>query len=230
MNMHCASRLGWIRSSKEASPHAPEELADPAQADSAASGRTTGTMPSQRLADRTPRAPAHHRAKRSGLLLLASAALLLIPALAYADVPVATISGRTAVAEPPTGTVDVTYTVTLTGGTGSAEIVFDYTVTGTVSDDDYTDAGEGKLTFSLSNGATADSDDITIQIAQDDLDEVAETLVITLTKVSTTMGVVTIGSPDSVVTRILPQETEIVTFTSQSVAVDENEPDDGDGV
>ena len=32
MNMYCASRLGWIRSSKEASPHAPEELTDPAQA------------------------------------------------------------------------------------------------------------------------------------------------------------------------------------------------------
>ena len=39
MNMHCASRIGWIRSLKGASPHAPEEMTDPAQAGSAASGR-----------------------------------------------------------------------------------------------------------------------------------------------------------------------------------------------
>ena len=116
MNMHCASRLGWIRSSKEASPHAPEELADPAQAGSAASGRTTGTMPSQRLADRTPRAPARHRAKRSGLLLLATATLLLIPALAYADVPVATITGDGVVKEGAEATYDVALTL---GGSGA---------------------------------------------------------------------------------------------------------------
>ena len=99
MNMHRASRLGWIRSLKEASPHAPEEVTDPAQAGSAASGRATRIMPSRRPADRTLRAPTRHRAKRSGLLLLATATLLLIPALAYADVPVATISGPVSVAE-----------------------------------------------------------------------------------------------------------------------------------
>ena len=208
MNMYCASRLGWIRSSKEASPHAPEELTDPAQADSAASGRTTGTMPSQRLADRTPRAPARHRAKRSGLLVLAAATLLLIPALAYADVPVATISGPVSVAEGD-GAV---YTVTLEGGRGSEDIVFDYTITGTVSEADYMDAGAGKLTLAKNGDQTPVSGTITIGVAGDTIDEVPETLIVTLTKVTTKAGMVAIGSPNSVTTTILPADTETVSF------------------
>ena len=41
------------------------------------------------------------------------------------------------------------YTVTLEGGTGSEDIVFDYTITGTVSEADYTDEAtvDGKLTL-----------------------------------------------------------------------------------
>ena len=180
MNMHCASRLGWIRSSKEASPHAPEEVTDPAQAGSAASGRTTGTMPSQRLADRTPRAPARHSAKRSGLLLLATATLLLIPALAYADVPVATISGPVSVAEGQVG--GAVYTVNLEGGTGSEDIVFDYTVTGTVSEAETTWMhAQGALTLEpTTNGEPTTSGTITIRDNRTiSIDEVAETLIVT---------------------------------------------------
>ena len=216
MNMHCASRLGWIRSSKEASLHAPEEVTDPAQADSAASGRTTGTMPSQRLADRTPRAPARHRAKRSGLLLLATATLLLIPALAYADVPVATISGPVSVAEGQTD--GAVYTVTLTGGTGSVAIVIDYTVTGTVSEADYTDAGAGKLSIA----ARQPTNMITIGVAGDDIDEVPETMIVTLTDVTTEAGMAAIGSPNSVTTTVLPEATETVSFDNTAATAAEN--------
>ena len=211
MNMHCASGLGWVRSSKEASPHAPEEVTDPAQADSAASGRTTRTMPSQRLADRTPRAPARHGVKRSGLLLLATATLLLIPALAYTDVPVATISGPVSVAEGAIGSSNnALYTVTLTGGEGSVAIVVDYTVTGTVSDADYMDAGEGKLTIAVE----ASSATITIGVAGDDIDEVPETMIVTLTKIATEAGMAAIGSPDSVTTTVLPEATNILEFNA----------------
>ena len=101
MNMHRASRLGWIRSLTGASSHAPAKAADTAQADmAAATGRAPAAAGSRSSRSRGPaarartlRAATGHRAKRSGLLLLATAALLLIPALAYADVPVATISG-----------------------------------------------------------------------------------------------------------------------------------------
>ena len=225
MNMHCASRLGWIRSSKDASPHAPEEVTDPAQAGSAASGRTTGTMPSQRLADRTPRVPARHRAKRSGLLLLAAATLLLIPALAYADTPVATISGPVSIAEHDTVGINnnAEYTVTLTGGEGSVVIVVGYTVTGTVSDADYTDAGEGKLTIAVG----ASSATITIGVAGDDIDEVPETLIVTLTKIATKAGMAAIGSPNSVTTRVLPEATKTVSLADASRAVSAEENEDG---
>ena len=173
-------------------------------------------MPSQRLADRTPRAPARHRAKRSGLLLLATAALLLIPALVYADVPVATISGPVSVAEGTSGDVNnAVYTVTLTGGEGSVAIVVDYTVTGTVSDGDtdYTDTGAGKLTIA----AGASSATITIGVAGDDIDEVPETLIVTLTKIATEAGMAAIGSPDSVTTRVLPEATNTVSFADTTV-------------
>ena len=82
MNMHCASRLGWIRSSKDASPHAPEELADPAQADSAASGRASGGARASaptRIRRRKPRAGAV-------FCLLAAALLLALPATVGAQV------------------------------------------------------------------------------------------------------------------------------------------------
>ena len=82
MNMHCASRLGWIRSSKEASPHAPEEVTDPAQAGSAASGRASGGARASaptRIRRRKPRAGA-------AFCLLAAALLLALPATVGAQV------------------------------------------------------------------------------------------------------------------------------------------------
>ena len=213
MNMHCASRLGWIRSSKEASPHAPDELTDPAQAGSAASGRATRIRPSRRLADRTPRAPARHRAKRSGLLLLAAAALLLIPALAYADVPVATITGDGVVKED----TPATYNVALTLG-GSAPIIIRYDVTGTATAGvDFT-APSGSVTVLASTAGQTPitTAQFTIAVINDELKEVGETLVVTLKEATTTAGTVAIGSPDQVTTTIRSAHTVLVTVADAS--------------
>ena len=209
MNMHCASRLGWTRSSSE-------EAADPAQAElAAASGRAAAaSAPSSRAR----RSSALTGGKRCGLLLLAAAALIFVPALAYADVPVATISGPLTVAEPADGaTADVVYTVTLTGGVGSDDIVFDYTVTGSATAGataDYTDPGSGKLTIS----ATAATGTRTITVNGDTVREANETLVVTLTKVSTDAGVVTIGSPN-VATTTIREGARILEFDSATRSV-----------
>ena len=155
---------------------------------------------------------------------MATATLMLIPALAYADVPVATISGPVSVAEGQTG--GAVYTVTLEGGTGSANIVFDYTVTGTVSQADYTDDAtvDGKLTLEESGGTTPATGTITLQITDDGIDEVPETLIVTLTKVTTEAGMVAIGSPNSVTTTVLPAATNTVSFADTSVSAAEDAP------
>ena len=217
MNMHGASHLGWFRSLKEASSHASGEAADPAQADlAAASGRAPAAAGAR--SSRPRRSAAHTRTsarsasgKRRGLLLLATAALLLIPALAYADVPVATISGPLTVVEPASGTENVVYTVTLTGGTGSMPVVFDYTVTGTASESDYTDAEDGKLTIP----AAAATGTITLTVKSDTVQETRETLVVTLTELSTDAGMVSIGSPN-VATTTIREGARILEFTTQT--------------
>ena len=133
---------------------------------------------------------------------MATAALMLIPALAYADVPVATITGPQTVAEPDTGnTADAVYIVQLTGGTGSVPVNFEYSVTGTATQGDsadYTDPENGVLSI----GAGASSGTITLKVNADTVQEVGETLVVTLTKVTTDAGRVTIGSPNAVTTTI----------------------------
>ena len=197
--------------------------ATPGRAPASAGSRSSRSRgPAARA--RTLRAATRHRARRSGLLLLATATLLLIPVLAYADVPVATISGPVSVAEGQTG--GAVYTVTLEGGTGSADIVFDYTVTGTVSESDYTDDATvaGKLTLEESGGTTPASGTITLQIPDDGIDEVPETLIVTLTKVTTEAGMVAIGSPNSVTTTVLPAATETVSFASAAVTAAEDAP------
>ena len=149
------------------------------------------------------------------MLLLATATLMLIPALAYADVPVATISGPVSVAEGESAV----YTVTLEGGTGSEDIVFDYTVTGTVSEADYTDAASGKLTLSESGGTTPATGAITLPITADTIDEVPETLIVTLTDVNTGAGTVVISpNNNSVTTTVLPASTETVSLASATAA------------
>ena len=213
MNMHCASRLGWIRSLKEASPHAPEELTDPAQAGSATSDRATRIRPSRRLAARNLRASIPRRAQRGGLLFLAAATLLFLPALTFADVPVATITGDGVVKEG----ASATYNVALTLG-GSAPIIVSYDVTGTATAGvDYT-APSGLVTIA----ATTDQNSptitapFTIMVTEDDLLEVGETLVVTLKEATTTAGTVAIGSPAQVTTTIRSADTVLVTVADAS--------------
>ena len=219
MNMHCASRLGWIRSSKEASTHAPEEVTDPAQAGSAASGRATRVMPSRRPADRTLRAPTRHRAKRGGLLLLAAATLLLIPALAYADVPVATITGPGVVKEDSSAD----YAVTLTLG-GAANIIITYEVTGTATEGLDYPAPSGKVTIDATTDQNSPNTTAQIRIAitNDQIQEVGETLVVSLTEATTTEGTVAIGSPNQVTTMIRSADTKLVKVDDASS--EEGEP------
>ena len=86
---------------------------------------------------------------------------------------------------------------------GSTDIVFDYTVTGTATEGaDYTDTANGQLIFTASDGATDDSSTITLVVQSDEVQEVGETMVVTLTDVTTDAGTVTIGSPNAVTTTI----------------------------
>ena len=231
MNMHCASRLGWTRSAREASCDAPAEAADPAQADMiAASGRAPAGagIRASRVATPNPRTPARHPAgvrprrslnrpggARPGLFLFVAAALLLIPGFVFADVPVATISGPEVVVEGDQNPTDVPYTVTLADATGSADIVIDYTVTGTATEAlDYTKPS-GKMTIGGDSSGT-----FVIQVLGDDVDEVGETMIVTLTDASTAAGMVVLGSPKQVTTMIRHKDTRIVTVTTPAVTVD----------
>ena len=158
------------------------------------------------------------RSAKRPALLLAAAALLLIPILAYADTPIATISGPQTVAEPATGTANAIYTVTLTDGMGSRNIVFDYTVTGTATAGaDYTDQAAGKLTFTTQDGATGESGSITLAVQSDEVQEVGETMVVTLTNVTTDAGTVTIGTPNVVTTTI---REDVRTLSVSAPAID----------
>ena len=108
MNMYCASRLGWIRSSKEASPHAPEEVTDPAQAGSAASGRAPAgarAAASTRIRRRKPHAGA-------AFCFLAAALLLALPATVGAQVRGALVLSKSSVEINENG-VPAQYTVRL---------------------------------------------------------------------------------------------------------------------
>ena len=244
MNMHCASRLGWIRSLKEASPHAPEEVTDPAQAGSAASGRApagaeargsrtasshgaTRVMSLDRTTDRVRRGASVrignnlqtlsrlHRPKRCGLPLFVVAALLSVSTLVYADVPMASISGPEAVAE---GNPAV-YTVTLTGGTGSMAVVVDFSLSGTATESDYTvlDLEDDNVDYTAQGGKlTVPAGDptgrFTIDTEDDEVEEVGEALVVTLTGATTTAGTVTLGSPVEARTTIWASGTKTVTI------------------
>ncbi len=155
--------------------------------------------------------------------LLAACAILLISVAAFADVPVATISGPHDVKEGADAATPrpVPYAVTLGSGLrGSTAIVIDYSVTGTATKEvDYTDAGGGKLTIA----AGAASGTITINVLGDTMEEVGETLIVTLTGAATSAGTVAIGSPNRVVTTIRPAATAIVTAADVSAAEEDDE-------
>ena len=110
-----------------------------------------------------------------------------------------------------------TYRVALTLG-GSAPIIVSYEVTGSATAGvDYT-APSGKVTI---NPTTDQDDPVTtasfmIEVTADDLQEVGETLVVTLKDPMTTAGTVAIGSPDQVTTMIRSADTILVTVADMS--------------
>ena len=96
------------------------------------------------------------------------------------DTLTAAVTGAATVAEGSTAT----FTVTLTGGTSTADVVVTYTVTGTATaGTDYTAPG-GTLAIPTGNA----SGTIEIQTAADDVLDASETLVVTLTGASTAKG------------------------------------------
>ena len=248
MNMHRASRRGWVRSLREASCHASKELSDPAQLGLATATCRSGSADAERSRSRSAThdlavgsshlraragvlrrfapglAPGAHTLhwprcdkRRGGALLLAAVALLLTPAFAFADVPTASVAGPENVVEPATNVAiaNAEFIVTLTGGTGSADVEIDYTVTGTATKDvDYTEP-DGTLT--IEDGSYTGT--ISISIKFDEVDEQGETLVVTLTEARTTAGAATVGTPDQATTTINSADTVTV-----SVAADSNLP------
>ena len=132
-----------------------ERFGIPLEAGSAAAtcGRARADAGRTRLLTATPglavgsshRSRRNGRVLRRGVLLWMAAALLLLPAVAYADVLTATVTGPVTV---PEGSSAV-FSVTLTGGTGSdGKVVVYYTVTGTATKDvDYTPLADATLEF-----------------------------------------------------------------------------------
>ena len=90
------------------------------------------------------------------------------------------------------------FTVTLSGGTSTANVVVSYTVGGTATKgDDYTDPGEP---LTIPSGQSSGT--IAIQTNTDNEIEPDETLVVTLTAVQTDNGTARVGSPRSATTAI----------------------------
>ena len=233
MNMQRTSGLGRIRGSKEASCHAPGEVRDPAEAGSAAAtcGRARADAGRTRLLTATPglalgssyRSRRDGRARRRCVLLLMAAALLVLPAVAYADVLTATVTGPVTV---PEGS-DAIFSVTLTGGTGSEKVVVYYTVTGTATKDvDYTPPADATLEFFTANDDTVTTKTISITTSKDNVADVGETLVVTLTRVNTLKGTVALGEPKQATTTIEDKGTATVTV---SVNEDEEVDEDDEG-
>ena len=146
MNMQRTSGLGWIRGLRRAASPAPKAVSDPAETGLASA--TSGCVPAsaERIRSRsltpTPVYGSSHRAvcpasgvrslrrtrtgKRNGVLLLTVAGLLVLPAIAHADLLTATIKNQEqTVLEGDSAT----FTVSLAGGTGSqASVTVKYTV------------------------------------------------------------------------------------------------------
>ena len=117
------------------------------------------------------------------------------------------------------------YTVTLADGFGSEEIVISYEVTGTATAGlDYT-APNGKVTIGKQTGIMESFD---IQTTADEVDEVGETLVVTLTGATTAAGKVAIGSPHQVTTMIVSGDTKVVTVEDNAVTVEDNAENEGE--
>ena len=120
--------------------------------------------------------------------------------------------------DAPTVTEDqsATFTVALTGGKSTAEVVVDYSLVGTATEgDDYT-APSGKLTL----GADEASGKITVKTLEDNVLDRGETLEVELDS-ATTDGVVEVNTA-TVTTTITDPGTEKVSVTA--LTVEEGDP------
>ena len=91
--------------------------------------------------------------------------------------------------------------------------MFDYTVTGTATagdNADYTDLGNGKLT--IARRKRRHRYDLRSSVNSDTVQETSEMLMVTLTRVSTEKGMVSIGLPD-VATTTIREGARILEFT-----------------
>ena len=106
-----------------------------------------------------------------------------------------------------------TFSVTLTGGTGSAAVVVDYTMAGSTATrgKDYTQPS-GKLTIAAGTNAGT----IAIQTAEDKVVDPRETLVVRLTAAGTT-GTVAVGTPATATTTIVDLVFESMKRVNQAV-------------
>ena len=254
MNMQRTSGLGWIRGSKDASPHAPAEVRDSARTGSAAA--TCGRAP-VRCADRSRRAPDGPRARlasgsrrrrtpqRRYALLCIVAALLVTPALAYADLLTATITNEE---ENVLEEKNAVFTVTLAGGVPTQPVEVQFKVSGTAEPEttdpnvngDYDpptevanvvgdvacDSVTATCTGTLTIAMDTTTGTITIPTIRDpasDLLEGPETLTVTLTRIETAAGVVRLGTPSSATATIIEHGTVTVAVDDVTSEVTEGD-------
>ena len=117
---------------------------------------------------------------------------------------------------------NVQYPVTLSGGTGSAPVVVNYTVSGTAADD-YSPSS-GTLIF-----PAASTDKQTIVVKQLAEPELGETLVVTLTGTTTAVGRVTLGTPRQATTAIKDANTGTLSVEDVTVEYLEDLEEGGEG-
>ena len=256
MNMQRTSGLGWIRSLSGALSRVPKAVSDPAEAGLAsamcgrgatraqscfvASDSPPGSLPrvgrrdgAGRCSSRRPLrfARAQYRSgneTRRGVLLWIVAALMVTPALAYADLLTVSVANQqeTVLESTNDDSVAAMFTVALAGGTGSAPVVVDFAVSGTADwVDDYSapvgadvevDANTCVVDSTTCSGtltiaSLAATGTIEIGIANDDaVLEGAETLTVTLTGVATTAGTARLGTPAEATATIQDRSTVTV--------------------
>ena len=127
----------------------------------------------------------------------------------------AAISGPATVAEGSSAT----YTVTLTGGTSTADVVVAYSVTGTAtSGTDYTTASEKTLTI---ESGTA-SGTFGIAAENDGVLDPGETIIVTLTEVSTAKGSAEVSSTAKSVTTTITDSSMVTVSVAAAEAAEGN--------
>ena len=134
-------------------------------------------------------------------------------------------------ADNPTVTEDqsATFTVTLTGGTSTAEVVVEYSLVGTATEEDDYTAPSGKLTI----GASDASGQIAIKTLQDNVLDPGETLEIELDSASTDgMVNVSAATAETTITDLGTVEVSVTGLTVEEgdppVTVDKSSVEEGE--